>query len=258
MDDNYQGYINRVAPQTLAIAYEQQLVNAQGSPKFNQGKPVPFPGFSLVTPIAAEDLSNKHFYDHLTTVQEQVQGILGQTLVAVPPGSLHLTVADLIWDGPYQAVRRNNPDFEQQLCTCLQHSFADHQHQHGQYQSCQWQLLGLLVLPRSLGVVLVPQREADYDPLIKLRRTIFQNSTLIGLGIEQQYRYTAHITLGYFDSEIEKLAYPIQVSQQLAGMNDRWIGHEPQILDVHRIELRYFSDMTQFSRQSNYPVLKAN
>jgi len=258
VDDTYQGYINRVAPQTLAIAYEQQLVNAQGSPKFDQGKPVAFPGFSLVTPIAADDLFNQDFYGHLTTVQGQVQEILGESLVAVPPASLHLTVADLIWDGPYQSLRRQNPDFEKQLCSCLQHSFADHQHHSGQYQGCQWQVLGLLVLPRSLGVALVPQREADYDPVIKLRRSIFQNSTLIGLGIEQQYRYTAHITLGYFDSAIEKLTNPIQVSEQLAAVNDRWIGHEPQILDIHSIELRYFSDMTQFTRQPHYPVLKAS
>jgi hypothetical protein len=81
---------------------------------------------------------------------------------------------------------------------------------------------------------------------------------LIGLGIEQQYRYTAHITLGYFDSAIEKLADPIAVSQRLASINDGWIGHDPQILDIHSIELRYFSDMTQFSRQPHYPLLKAS
>ncbi|MBE9202352.1 DUF1868 domain-containing protein [Synechocystis salina LEGE 06099] len=256
VDDTYQGYINRVAPQTLAIAYEQQLVNAQGSPKFDQGQPVPFPGFSVVTPIAADDQINQGFYGHLTTVQGQVGEILQESLVPVPPASLHLTVADLIWDGPYQALRRHNPDFEQQLCSCLQHSFADHQHQSGQYTGCHWQVLGLLVLPRSLGVVLVPQREADYEPMIKVRRAIFQNPTLIGLGIEQQYRYTAHITLGYFDQAIEKLADPIKVSEQLAAVNDRWIGRDPQILDIHSIELRYFSDMTQFSRHDHYPVLR--
>ncbi|MCT0254467.1 DUF1868 domain-containing protein [Synechocystis sp. CS-94] len=258
VDDTYQGYINRVAPQTLAIAYEQQLVNAQGSPKFDRGKPVPFPGFSVVTPIAADDPVNQGFYGHLTTVQGQVEEILDGSFVAVPPESLHLTVADLIWDGPYQALRRHNPDFEKQLCSCLQHSFADHQHQSGPYSGCQWQVLGLLVLPRSLGVVLVPRREADYEPVIKIRRAIFQNPTLIGLGIEQQYRYTAHITLGYFDPAIEKIPDPVQVGEQLAAINDRWIGHDPEILDIHSLELRYFSDMTQFSRHDHYPVLRAS
>ena len=257
MDDTYQSYINRVAPQTLAIAYEQQLANAQGSPKFEQGKPVPFPGFSLVTPIAAEDSINQAFYGHLATVQQQIAEILGNSLVTVPTSSLHLTVADLIWDGPYQELRRQNPDFEQKLCACVQHTFADCQLQEIQYKNCQWQILGILILPRSLGLVLAPQRESDYDPLMMVRRVTYQNSTLIGLGIEQQYRYTAHITLGYFDAAIEQLADPKTMSERLCKINDHWLAMEPQILNIHSIELRYFSDMTCFTRQSHYPVLTA-
>lgn len=257
MDDSYQSYINRVAPQTLAIAYEQQLANAQGSPKFEQGQPVPFPGFSLVTPIAAEDPANQDFYAHLATVQHEVVGILGDKFIPVPDSSLHLTVADLIWDGPYQELRRQNPDFEQKLCTCVQHAFADCQTQKIPYTTCHWQILGIFILPRSLGVVLAPQRESDYDPLMIARRVIYQNSALIGLGIEQQYRYTAHITLGYFDAAIEQLDDPKTLSEKLCQINDHWVASEPQILNIHRIELRYFSDMTCFTRQPHYPVLKS-
>lgn len=257
MDDTYQGYVNRVAPQTLAIAYEQQLANAQGSPKFDQGAPVPFPGFSLVTPIASDDQPNQEFYGHLGNVQGQVGEIFGNALVPVPPSSLHLTVADLIWDGPYQALRRSNPDFEQQLCSCLQHSFADYQDQFGPYAGCQWQVLGLLVLPRSLGVALVPRREADYDLLVKVRRAIFQNPTLIGLGIEQQYRYTAHVTLGYFKPAIEQREDEKTLSESLCRINDHWLESEPQILHIHSVQLRYFSDMTCFTRQPHYPMLNA-
>ncbi|MGA1622734.1 MAG: DUF1868 domain-containing protein [Synechocystis sp.] len=258
MDDNYQSYINRVAPQTLAIAYEQQLANAQGSPKFEQRQPVPFPGFSLVTPIAAEDTTNQGFYNHLATVQDRVGQILGDRFITIPASSLHLTVADLIWDGPYQELRRQNPDFEQKLCACVQHAFADCQLQGVQYKNCQWQILGILILPRSLGVVLAPQQESDYDPLMMVRRVVYQNSTLIGLGIEQQYRYTAHITLGYFDGAIEQLADPKTLGEQLSQINDHWLESEPQILNIHSIELRYFSDMTCFTRQPHYPVLRAD
>jgi hypothetical protein len=257
VDDTYQSYINRVAPQTLAIAYEQQLANAQGSPKFEQRQPVPFPGFSLVTPIAAEDAINQGFYGHLATVQKQVAEILGDSFISIPTSSLHLTVADLIWDGPYRELRRQNPDFEQQLCACVQHSFADCQLQEIQYKNCQWQVLGILILPRSLGVVLAPQQEKDYDPLMMVRRVVYQNSTLIGLGIEQQYRYTAHITLGYFDAAIEHLKDPKILGENLAQINDHWLESAPQILNIHSLELRYFSDMTCFTRQPHYPVLQA-
>jgi hypothetical protein len=258
VDDNYQSYINRVAPQTLAIAYEQQLANAQGSPKFAQGNPVPFPGFSLVTPIAAEDSTNKDFYNHLAIVQQRVGTILGDRLILVPADSLHLTVADLIWNGPYQELRRQNPDFEQNLCACVQHSFADCQLQEIQYKNCQWQILGILILPRSLGVVLAPQQESDYDPLMIVRRVVYQNSTLIALGIEQQYRYTAHITLGYFDTAIEHLEDPQAWGEKLSQINDQWLESDPQILNIHSVELRYFSDMTCFTRQSHYPILSAS
>jgi hypothetical protein len=103
-------------------------------------------------------------------------------------------------------------------------------------------------------VALVPRTEADYPPILQLRRLLYQSPDLITLGIEQQYHYTAHITLGYFGealptTEIEALA------EQLSGLNDRWLELTPQVLQIAQVELRHFKDMTTFLRQSDYPQL---
>lgn len=257
MDDSYQDYVNRVAPQTLVSAYENQLTNAQASPKFQQRQVVPFAGFSLVTPTAADDPTNGEFYRQLTTVQQEVVRILDPCFIPLPTPSLHLTVADLIWDGHYEDLRRQNPDFEQLLCNHIQHSFADYRIQQGEFPACQWQVLGLFVLPRSLGVALVPRREADYVPLFDLRRMVYQDSDLIALGIEQQYRYTAHITLGYFDAAIETLPDVAGVSHQLAAINDQWLGADPLTLEVITVQLRHFTDMAHFIYAPHYPSLSS-
>ena len=259
MDDSYQAYINRVTPQTVATAYEQQLANAQASPKFADGQAVPFAGYSLITPTYADDLQNGEFYERLKQVQQQVSTLLKAAFIPLSEKSLHLTIADLIWDGPYEDCRRQNPDFESLLIQHVQHSFADYVAQYEAFSSCQWQVFGLLVLPRSLGVVLVPQREADYLPPAQLRRTIYQNSNLIHLGIEQQYRYTAHITLGYFDSAIEQLSRDEipALSQQFCAINDQWLESKPLTLTLDTVQLRQFTDMTDFRYLPHYPALKA-
>ncbi|BFM40252.1 DUF1868 domain-containing protein [Synechocystis sp. LKSZ1] len=254
MDDTYQIYVNRVARLTLPASYQSQLANIQPSPKFQQGQPLAFPGYSIITPPAAEDSLNTQFYHHLSEVQQEVSQCFGQRLNTVPQESFHLTIADLIWDAQYQGVLAENPHFETQLKACIQKSFEQYQPTWAEDSQVQWQILGLLILPRALAVALVPRTEADYPPILQLRRLLYQSPDLITLGIEQQYHYTAHITLGYFGealptNEIEAL------TEQLSGLNDRWLELTPQTLQIAQVELRHFKDMTTFLRQADYPQL---
>lgn len=255
MDETYQTYVNRVVPLTLPATYHTQLLNIQKSPKFQAGQAVPFPGFSAITPPAQDDdPENAAFYDNLKISQQQLLEQLDRgLLVPVPPESFHVTIADLIWDSNYREAIAQNPDFDRQIAKCIQESFQ-------QYQAPaikavnRWQLLGLLVFPRALAVALVPEDEPSYQQILALRRTIYQNAHLIALGIEQQYYFTAHITLGYFGDVAADLDRD-RLANLLASFNERWLATAPQILTIKQVQLRQFADMTAFNREPDWPVV---
>lgn len=254
MDDNYQVYINRVAPMTLDKSHQQQLPHIQKSAKFEQGKPLPFPGYTVVTPPGAEDEANQGLYEHLEQCQRHLESTLGRDLmVTVPPSSFHLTIADLIWNSNYQQAVAANPDFESQLRDRIGQSFDQYRSHDPTHSPVQFQVFGLTLFPRAIVVCLVPRDELGYNRLVNLRRAIYQNPGLIALGIEQQYYFTAHITLGYFGEGVAKLDGEHLV-QTLAQLNEQWLGAEPQILSIERAELRKFDDMNRYYRESDWQI----
>jgi hypothetical protein len=247
---------------TLPEAYKSQVQHLQPSPKFQrqqsgQGyKAVPFPGYSVTTPTSSEDTENQEFYRQLQTLQEQlVQQLSTDLLIPLPPDSFHMTLADLIWDAAYRHANEN-PDFQGQLRDRITQSFDQYQTHSQAGSSLLWQVMGLVVMPRALGVCLIPKDEHSYEQIFQLRRSIYQNSALIALGIEQQYHFTAHITLGYFGNAVIDINRD-DLSDTLSHINLNWLEtSSPQLFVVHQAELRKFDDMTYYYRESDWPVLK--
>ncbi|NEO85445.1 MAG: DUF1868 domain-containing protein [Spirulina sp. SIO3F2] len=254
MDETYQVYLNRVARQTHPDTYRSQVQNLQESPKFKEGQPLPFPGYTINTPGEA-DAANQLFYQNLQQAQTELVTLLGEDLlIALPSEILHFTVGDLIWDTAYRHAVTNNPNFEKQLCGCLAQSFRQYEEMEPERSPIQLQLLGLLLRPRSIGVVLAPIDEPSFGRLMQLRRAIYQNPDLIALGVEQQYPFTAHITLGYFNA-IPSPLDRAQLCEQLLSFNDRWIGTQPQILRSSQAALYQFGDMTHFEHRPSFPLV---
>lgn len=255
MDETYQAYLNRVARQTHPDTYRSQVQNLQESPKFSDGKPLPFPGYTINTP-GETDAANQAFYQHLQQTQADLVTLLGEELIIpLPPASFHFTAADLIWDTSYRHALAENTDFEAQLCQHLGESFTQYEQALPARSPIQLQLLGLLLRPRAIGVVLAPIDEGSYQRMMQLRRAIYQNSDLIALGVEQQYPFTAHIPLAYFNPIPENLDRA-QLYEQLLNFNDRWLGATPQILSSSQAMLQQFDDMTCFKCQPHFPTVK--
>ncbi|MBD2692173.1 DUF1868 domain-containing protein [Anabaena catenula] len=257
MDDNYQTYLNRVARMMLPEFYRTQVQHIQESSKFqsNSGirEPAPFPGYTLITPPAGEDTENAAFYSQIETYQRSLLElpVNSDLIVPVPPASFHLTVADLIWDHAFHHATQKNPQFAEELNSCLGDLFKQHQESRTKAANpISWQMLGLLVMPRAIGVCLVPKDERSYEEIIQLRRLIYQNRKLMGLGIEQHYNFTAHITLGYF-GEIPAEPDRIELSTMLSELNQQWLLNFPEIL-INRVELRKFDNMTHYYRQPDW------
>ena len=77
---------------------------------------------------------------------------------------------------------------------------------------------------------------------------------MVALGIEQQYDYTAHMTLGYFNDippDLDRGA----VVETLATINEQWRDSQLPVLTVKQAQLRYFPDMIHYQRETDWPVV---
>lgn len=247
---------------TLPETHESQLQNIQESPKFRPQsgsgrKPVAFPGYSVITPPWAVDSQNDTFYKFLHQAQTQlVKELPEDFLVSVVPDSFHLTLADLIWDGAYRN-KSQNPEFEEQLRTNVASSFTEYTKENPSSQSNRWQLLGFMVRPRAIAVCLIPKDETSYNQILQLRRFIYQSPSLVGLGIEQQYHFTAHITLGYFGNvSDETLGCRQRLYNSLSNLSNQWLEVDSPELLVHSGEVRKFDDMTNYYRQPDWGTVE--
>jgi hypothetical protein len=244
---------------SLPEAYKTQVQHIQESAKFQPysgtRQAAPFPGFTLITPPAAEDTKNSVFYTQLQNYQQELLKLSVEDLiVSLPPASFHLTLADLIWDSAFLDASAKNPQFGEELKTYIAETFAQHQESLSkESEPIVWLLRGLIVMPRAVGVCLIPKNEQSYDKIIQLRRRIYQNPKLIALGIEQHYHFTAHITLGYFGAippELDRNS----LSNQIGELNQKLPLDFPEFI-IQSAELRQFDDMTNYYRQADWPIL---
>jgi hypothetical protein len=261
LDETYQTYLNRVARLTLPATYISQLQHIQESPKFKLNsdgtrEAVLFPGYSVVTPPWEEEPENSTFYKNLQDLQEKLlQQFDTGLMVPVPPESFHLTLADLIWDSAYRTLEHENPNFEEQLQEQIRESFQKYQHSFSGGSPIGWQLLGLMVRPRAIAVCLAPHDESSYKRMLEFRRAIYQNMGLIGLGIEQQYHFTAHVTLGYF-GEISPQLDRERISNTLSELNQQALAEETSTFWIRWAQLRKFDNMMRYYREPNWPALE--
>lgn len=259
MDESYQTYLNRVAKMTLPATYESQIKNIQESPKFSlsedgQRHVVSFPGYSVITPPGAEDLDNAGVYADLVACQQHLSKTLEpDLLVLVDPASFHFTLADLIWDSAYRIAIETHPNFEDQLVDRIEDSFSIYQKSVVENHPIRWQIMGLTVRPRAIEVSLVPKDEYSFDRIVAFRRAIYQSSSLMALGIEQQYYFTAHTTLAYF-ANVQQEIDRVRLSDTLQEYNMHWLDH-PQEIILAQGQLRKFSDMSSYERQPHFPIL---
>jgi hypothetical protein len=241
---------------TLPNNYPLQLQNIQKSPKFNNGSPLPFPGYTVTTPTMEEDPSNAPFYQYLSGCQQQLIEQLPEGLLnPVPPGSFHLTIADLLWDRVYLDALATKPDFENQLIGRIGESLDQYKSSAVEPKTIRLQMFGLSIFPRALTVCLVPNNDQGYKQIVDIRRSIYQNRGLIGLGVEQQYDFTGHLTLGYFGAISPELDLG-NLAETLTQLNDSWLENEPPTLTINRVELRYFADMTAYNRKPDWPGIE--
>lgn len=255
LDDQYQVYINRLMGMTRLEHYRSQWPLIQPSPKFDvlpngSIEPTFFPGYTLMTPPGSQDSGNGDFFQRLEAVKNEFwQGLPPNLAVPLPSETFHLTIADLIWDSTYQQEVESRPDYEVELQTQIGKVLAQ---QPSTGTSIGLKVLGFIVMTRAIAVCLAPNTEADYQTILNLRRSLYQTSELLALGIDQQYHFTAHITLGYFVGSEGITVDSDKLSQDLDRLNDVFLDDFPEF-QLQTVELRKFRNMLEFDRQEPWP-----
>lgn len=240
---------------TRHAALRSQLTGLQTSPKFNDGKAVSFPGYSVVVPFWEGGEEVTALTAQLVRAQQKlVEQLEDGLMVPVNPDSFHLTVADLIWDEAYREAVEQHPNYEEQLRDAIAQSFARCAPAISKAQPIPLQVLGLILRPRAIMAALVPQSEEGYNRILELRRTLYQNPQLIRLGIEQQYDFTGHITLGYF-GKISPTLDRDRAAEVLSALNEEWLETELPSPQATRVQLCKFDNMNRFYREPDWPEL---
>jgi hypothetical protein len=257
LDENYQIYLNRILRHTLPETYKAQVQHIQSSPKFcrdgQDWQPADFPGYTIITPPGPADGKNADLYAVLKKFQQQLGQALGQDcFIPIPAASFHLTLADIIWADAYEHSRQVG-GFDAKLQERVAQSFL----QCDPFligEPIRFQVVGLMVMTRAISMALAATDEAGYYNILNLRRSLYQNPGLIEIGIEQQYYFTPHITLGYFGdlNQVDRA----ELSQQLDTLNQTWLDTSQQEFWVHQAELRRFSNMATYEREADWPILK--
>lgn len=256
MKESYPEYINKVGQLTTSSTHQLQLKSIQKSPKFSHRKATAFPGYSVITPPNSEDTLNKKLYRKVEFLQQELKQFIDSGLIIpLPSASFHFTIADLIWDSSYQQAIADNPDFEKQLREEIENSFSEYKSIEKEFATVEWQLYGIAIRPRAIMLCLAPKNQESYEAIIELRSCIYQNAGLIALGIEQQYDFTGHITLGYFNDIPQDLNREL-LGSTVAKINDLLLEDTLPILKINRVELRQFDNMLTYNRQPDWAVVK--
>jgi hypothetical protein len=259
MDDTYTIYTNRLAEMTATAAYTCQVDHLQKSSKFrrsdNHGwEAVAFPGYTVITSPWEEASENEGFYAGLWELQKVLaEELFAGMMVSLPPASFHLTLADLICDDGYRQAVASYPNFEERLQESIRDSFQEYKSLGDSYPN-YWRFGGIIVMPSAVGVALLPQDGVSYQRVVALRRCIYGNAGVMGLGIAQQFHFTAHITLGYW-GEVFLNSDRDWLGWRLSRLNEWWLDNYPSSFWIKQAELRKFDDMTCFYRDSHFPIV---
>lgn len=244
---------------TLPDTYKSQVQHIQESPKFQRSNgvwlPTPFPGYTVITPPGQEDGKNLGIYESLQRYQKRIAETLGDEMFApIPAESFHVTLADLIWNGAYLHAAES-PGFDDRLRDRVASSFRQCQPM-GTEQSIRFQVVGLMVMARAIAVCLATTDVMGYERILKLRRSIYQNPDLIEIGIEQQYYFTPHITLGYFGKVSPDLDRE-QLSQTFDELHQEWLENYPENeFWIHQAEFRKFNNMAEYVRNPDWATFQ--
>ena len=249
-DRTYDAYSQAVKRAVSPEAIAEDAARSQPSNKFTQHgdhwQPAAFPGFTIITPPFVDDVVNHALYVQLADIQQALLQQLGTASIGLlPVSSLHLTLADLVSQAAY-APYRDHPARQEHLRQALARIFAAHVAS----KSPQLAIQGLSAYGTAVTVVLQFVSQTDYAEVTRLREAIYTQLPDVAWSAP----FTAHISLFYKqfadDAGRSILAHTLQT------MNHTTDWSAFPAFTMHRVDVRYFDDMTAYTGERTWPVFR--
>ncbi len=205
----------------------------------------PYAGIAIITPPFIDDPVNHAAYVALADIQQQFILDLGLDIIGLlPVSSLHLTVTGLVSGDSYLPFAE--PAARAALFAQVRMAFANT----AGIPAPALRFKGLCPFGPVIAAVLDFVHEGDYLNLLRLRDAIYQHTG----ELPKPAPFTAHVTLLHktFTGDAEKVRATEAIHRVNADIP--WQALPP--FNLHRAEVRFFPDMTRFTREADWPVYR--
>ncbi|MDR3590651.1 MAG: hypothetical protein P4N41_13445 [Negativicutes bacterium] len=211
-------------------------------------EPVPYAGYTIVTPTAPDDGANAGTYQVLDEVREALLRELDFAgVVMAPYTALHMTVARLVSGDVF--VKKVLKAREECLLIVLRRLFL----KIARPGPLQYEIKGLSLFPQGVVAAMVsPVGPADYLGLQELRDRLYTDTVLKELGVDRSRGFKGHVSLCYIEEMLDENRKK-ELSDLIAAMNRRFFS-APLPFAITRAEVRKFEDFSRFYRQDNWPA----
>lgn len=223
-------------------------------------KAVDFPGITVISPtFECKDILDEQTmatFKRLALIQTELLEMFGSRKIyasdgktpairTVPENTFHTTIASMLYSYRYRDYICGRPEQERFLARLgLLLPIAAmqvHRSPLSFYVPC------ISIVASGIVARLVPGSRYDYEGLIGLRKTLYDDQELQSLGVFKSADYLGHVTLAYFSKEND-------ISKQLASItgivNEINRGHfypdRNLTLNISCADVRFFPNMDSY------------
>lgn len=249
---DYLRYVEKVLEEEAIREFASQLKTFGRFKESSDGfwEPVPYSGYTLITPTFQDDLENVDLYRLLCEIREELfWNILFPGIVWAPNIALHMTIGRLISGDVFANSIMNLR--EEEFLLALSQLFL--KMSSSRYSSLKYEVKGLTIFPQGvIAAVVSPVTEVDYQRLQEFRDYLYTDKALKNLGVERKRSFYGHITLFYFEEKLSKKDRRI-LADAVIDINKRFFV-TPLTFNITRAEVRKFENFLDFYRRDHWPV----
>ncbi|MDR3599257.1 MAG: hypothetical protein P4L49_02025 [Desulfosporosinus sp.] len=253
MEMNCGDYLKQVENELRAETIRESANQVKTLGKFQESsdglwEPVPYSGYTLVTPTFLDDCENLDFYRLLSNIREELfWNLLFPGIVWAPTIALHMTIGRLL-SGDIFASHISNSR-EEEFLLALSQLFS----QIASSGTLNYEVKGLSIFPQGvIAAIVSPVTEEDYRRLQVCRDYLYTDKVLKKLGVERKRSFHGHITLFYIEEELSGKDRKM-LADAVIDINKSFFSH-PLPFSLTRAEVRKFNDFSEFYRQDHWPV----
>lgn len=254
MEMDYVDYLKHVENELKEETIEKFASQLKTLGKFQESndglwEPVPYSGYSLMTPTFLDDSENVGFYRLFYDIREELfWKIPVPGIVWAPTIALHLTIGHLISGNVFASSIMNSR--EDELLLALSQLFP--KISSSTSSSLKYQVKGLSIFPQGvIAAIVSPVTADDYQRLQALRDHLYTDIVLKNIGVERKRSFHGHITLFYIEEKLSGKDKRM-LADAVTDINKRFFS-KPLPFSLTRAEVRKFDNFSEFYRQDHWP-----